>query len=204
MQEYLAIKRTLVTAPTTEPLTTAEAKLWLGISSSTHDAMVDGLVAAARTWIETNFDVCLITQTWDISLDDFPVTNYPENPDGSIELGIYPVQSITHVKYLDTVDGTQQTWTASNYTLEKPLNMPARILRAYDVSWPDVRDIQNAVTIRAVCGYGAASAVPETIKTSMKLLIKMWYDNPEDMRLSGAPWERSARALLNNLVIWRL
>ena len=203
---YLATKRTLVTAPTEEPVSTAEAKLWLGISSVTHDALVAGLVAAARQWVETNYDVCLVTQTWDVSMDDFPVACWPENPDGAIEPTIYPVQSVTTVKYLDT-NGTQQTVVNTlnvAYTLEAPLNMPVRILRAYDATWPDVRGIQNAVTLRLVCGFGAASAVPETIKTSIKLMVKLWYDNPEDMRLSGMPWERSARALLNNLFTWRL
>jgi uncharacterized phiE125 gp8 family phage protein len=108
------------------------------------------------------------------------------------------------LKYIDTA-GTEQTWLSSNYTLENMLAMPARIHKAYDVSYPDTRGIQNAVTIRLVAGFGpSASDVPEPIRTAILLMVKLWYDNPEDMRLAGMPCERSAKALLNNYFTWRI
>jgi len=199
----ITYKRKLATAPATEPVTTAEAKTWLYITGTDHDTLVGNLVKTARQKIETDYDCALINQSWDIYLDEFPAANWM-NEDGAIEPVLYPVSSVTSLKYIDT-DGTLQTWTATNYTLENMLAMPARILKAYDVTYPDTRDIQNAVTIRIVAGFGAATSdVPEPIRTAILLMVKLWYDNPEDMRLAGMPWERSAKALLNNYFTWRI
>lgn len=203
--EYSTIyKRTLQSAAATPAVTTAEAKDWCYVTGTDHDVLIANLVEAATAKIETDYDCALITQTWDFTFDRFPTTCW-ENPDAAISPVIYPVQSVTHIKYTAT-DGTANTELASaNYTLEKPTAMPARVLLAYGQSWPSVRDTFNAVQLRLVCGFGAApSDIPETLRTAILLMVKYWYDNPEDNYIKGQSWERSAKVLCQNYFTWRL
>lgn len=203
--EYHTVyKRKLVTAATNPAVTTAEAKTWCAISSSSHDTLIANLVKAATNKIETDFDCALITQTWDVKADRFP-TKCWENEDAAIVPVIYPVQSVTHIKYTAT-DGTADTTLATSvYQLENDFGMPSRILLKYDQDWPDTQGGFNDVTARLVCGYGASdSDVPEAVRTAILLMVKYWYDNPEDSYQKGNVWERSAKALLQNHFQWRL
>lgn len=59
---------------------------------------------------------------------------------------------------------------------------PGRIAPAYGQVWPQTRcETLNAVTIRFVCGYGLAAAVPKTIKQAMLLMIGHWFEHREEV-----------------------
>ena len=77
---------------------------------------------------------------------------------------------------------------------------PARIKPAYGLVWPSTRsDKYNAVTVTFTCGYGAAAAVPTTIKQAILMLINHWFDNPgavSPITLSPVPF--SVDALLSS------
>jgi uncharacterized phiE125 gp8 family phage protein len=165
--------RTLVDAPAVEPVTKTEAKAQLRITHSDEDTIIDGLITAARHYSENYCQRVFITQTWDLFLDCFPA---------EIEIPFPPLQSVTHIKYIDT-DGNEQTLSASNYTVDSS-SFIGRIVPAYGESWPSIRYVPNAVNVRFVAGYGdAASDVPETIKLAMKMLIAHWYENRETVKV---------------------
>ena len=113
---------TLITAPADEPVTRAEAKLQCRIDAdlTADDALIDGLVAAVREQAEHEIGGALVTQTWERTLDAFPVSG------GAIELGMPPVQSLVSVKYLDAA-GTEQTLAPSAYTLDAASSVPAAV-----------------------------------------------------------------------------
>jgi len=50
---------------------------------------------------------------------------------------------------------------------------------AYQQTWPSTRSVANAVTIRFVCGYASAAAVPFSMLAAIKLLVGHWYSNRE-------------------------
>lgn len=56
-------------------------------------------------------------------------------------------------------------------------SQPARITPAYGLSWPATRAQHNAVRVRFVAGYGAASAVPACVRNWMLMRIRTLWEN---------------------------
>lgn len=173
----------LVTAPAAEPVSRSEAKAHLRIEASVtdDDTLIDALIVAAREHVEDFTRRALVTQTWDLKLDAFPCDAY-------IKVPLPRLQSVTSITYVDTA-GTTQTWSSSDYQVDTA-SEPGRIAPAYGESWPDTRAGQlNAVTVRFVAGYGAASAVPQKIKQAMLLIIGHWYEHRENVVISAQAQE---------------
>lgn len=181
------------TAPSAEPITTSVAKLHLRVDHSTDDALIDSLCAAAREYVEARTQRKLITQTWDLKLDRFPVrglamrdTTYVPTVSGqpAIVLPFLPVASVTIITYT-AEDGTATTLSSALYTTDivtGPDAGPTRIVPAYEQTWPATRAVINAVVVRFVCGYGSAgTSVPGGLLAAMKLLIGHWYANRESV-----------------------
>lgn len=160
---------TVTVAPATEPVTLAQQKLHSRIDISDDDALLNALITAARQHVEMMSNMRLITQTLQLSIDDFP------------DLGILyldgPVQSVTSIQYYD-LDNDLQTWDSNLYQVDITAN-PARIMPAYDEDWPDYLDNYNSIIVTYVAGYGNAAAVPVILKQAIMLLVGHWYSHRE-------------------------
>ena len=176
---------TLVTAPTQEPVTTAEAKTHLRVSGSSHDTLIDTLISAARGLVEATLcKRALTTQTWDLFLDGFPRCILVPRP---------PLVSVTRVKYVNEA-GTLTTISAADYRVDTK-SAPGRITPAYNLTWPPTRAVTNAVEVRFVAGYGNRTDVPQEIKQIVLLLVGVWFEHPEAVSsasLTEVPWAVSA------------
>lgn len=180
----------LTTAPTAEPLSLNEAKLHCRVEPEVtdEDDLIRSHVITARDYCESYTGRALVTQTWKLTLDELP-------PD---EIGMpkAPLQSVSSFAYVAT-DGTSTTLSSSLYQVDAK-SEPGRIRPAYGQIWPSTRAQMAAITITFVCGYGAASAVPDGIKQAMKLLIGHWYANREAVGQNpGGPLEMAVKALLD-------
>ncbi len=142
-------------------------------TESNEDAYLTALLQLARQYVEDVTYRKLITQTWDMYLDEFPSDKtYITLPFGSLD-------SVTHVNYTDS-DGTETTMTAdTDYFVETNGDGEGRVVLPYGVSWPSFTAYSsNPIVIRFVCGYGATGAsVPECFKAAIKLLTADWYEN---------------------------
>lgn len=165
---------TLVTAPEVEPITLTEAKLHLRVTENNEDALISALIIAAREGAESFTRRAIITQTWDLTLDEFPE---------EIETPFPKLQSVSSVTYIDT-DGNSQTLNASEYTVDTK-SEPGRVVEAYGKTWPSTRDVINAVTVRFVAGYGLASAVPKSLVQGMLMHIGHMYANRESVNIGN-------------------
>ena len=164
---------TVVTAAAINPVSLAEAKLHLRVDATTEDALIENLISAATKYCETFARRQFITATLKLNLDEFSDDN-----DLPIWLPNPPAQSVTSIKYYDE-NGTQQTWVASNYQVDVATE-PARVLPAYNVSWPSTRVMPNAIEIIYKAGYGdKAVNVPAGIKAAIKLLVAHLFENRE-------------------------
>lgn len=164
----------IVTHPTIEPVTLAEAKTQVVIDSSitADDDLLNSLIKVARRHSEKLCRRALITQTWDLFLDDWPEDDF-------IQLHRPPLQTVSYVKYTDSA-GVVTTWDTSNYVVDANKE-PGRVVLAYGKTWPTATlTTSSAIQIRFVVGYGdAASNVPEEYKAAIKLLLAHLYVNRE-------------------------
>lgn len=159
----------LITAPTTYPVTLAEAKLHCRVDASDEDALITALITAATEMAEQKTGRALMTQTWELTLDAFPT---------AIELTRVPVQTINSVKYRDST-GTLQTLSGASYALAQDDFGFAKISPVYGAEWPTAQVRDDAVVVEFVAGYANAAAVPEPIKAWIKLMINTMFDNRE-------------------------
>ena len=88
-----------------------------------------------------------------------------------------PLLTVSSFAYVDT-SGNSTTWSSTNYSVLSDAD-PGRLALAYNASWPAVRTQPEAITITYTAGYGAASAVPQTIKHAVKMLVAHWYESRE-------------------------
>lgn len=162
---------TLITGPAVEPVTLNEAKLHLRVDGSTDDALITSLIVAARRSAEHLLNRALITQTWELAIDEFPA-------DDVIELPMSRALSIVSVKHLDQAN-VEQTVSSANYTLDAAVT-PGLVRLVAGASWPGTYDIANAVKVRFTAGYGpAATDVPADVVAWIKLQIGALYRNRE-------------------------
>lgn len=160
----------LIAAPAEEPITVAQLKKHSRVTSSAEDDICATMIKAARMWCEAYAKRVFVTQTWDFFLDNcFPSSEIP--------LPKPRLQSVTHIKYVDTA-GVLQTLDSSKYQVSVA-GIIGRIAPAFDEVWPTTRAVLDAVQIRAVCGYGNAAAVPDNIVQAVYLLAAHFYQNRE-------------------------
>lgn len=185
----------LVTAPTVEPITVADAKAHMRIGHNEDDALIAALITASRRLCETITRRALITQTWDLYLDAFPAGR-------AIQLPKSPLQSVTTVTYTDE-DNTTTTFASTNYVVDT-VSVPGCVVLTPSADWPSVNLWSvNAVKVRYVAGYGVATAIPETVKLAMKMVIGHWYEHRE-VQIESVPHtlELAVHALLSTERTW--
>lgn len=161
----------LGTAPTSEPVTTAEAKAHLRVDISDDDTLIAALIVAARQAFEEINGRSLFTTTWKLILDGWP--------DGeTIRLPRPPLQSVTSITYTDT-DGNTTVWDAANYEVET-MRTPGRVYLAYNASWPTASlRPASPITITYVSGWATVEAIPQRYKAAILLLVGHLYENRE-------------------------
>lgn len=183
---------TVVTPPSVEPLTVAEARERLGLGSTPSDDTVTAWIKSERQWVEEYLGRRLITQTVEWVVRGFPgcgdgwlnlssgtwAGSPGEVPKWSQyfgELGCWgfvlpavPVQAIESVSYVDG-NGSSQTLATNQYRLIG--RDPAYLLPAIGVAWPFFSP-REGVTIQFAVGYGTmASSVPEPIRQAIALRV---------------------------------
>jgi uncharacterized phiE125 gp8 family phage protein len=160
----------LVTAPASTPISTAEVKAQCRIDDSDSDTLLTSLIASAVSYLDGWSGIlgrCLVSQTWRQDYDDFR---------WCMRLPLFPVASITSVKYLDT-SAAQQTIDAANYTLRND-DRGAYVEFKSTYSFPALNVESAPISITYECGSAAAD-VPQAIKLGMLLLVAHWYENRE-------------------------
>lgn len=197
----------LISGPAGEPITLAEAKAHLRVTTDADDTLISLWIAAAREQVEGLTGRALLPQTWELRIDRFPGWRR------SVELPIAPLLAVQSIAY-SAVDGTLLTVDASGYDVLRsggPRAMPGRILLMPGALWPvaRARDMQ-AVRITYQAGYADAASVPAALRSAVLLLLGELYESREasiptrgasPQALSDNP---AVRRLLDPFTIWNL
>lgn len=166
----------LKTPPNAEPVSLAEAKLHCKADTADDDTLITSLIIAARQQAEHETGRALVTQEWELSIDAFPAD--------SLEIPLPPLQSVASITYLD-MDGVRQTLAGTEYQVITD-ELVGRIVPAYGKSWPSCRVQAGSVVVTFTAGYGAAAAVPPSIKAWMLLAITTLYAQREVVTIGTA------------------
>lgn len=152
-------------APAVEPVTMVDAKAHLRVSHASEDALIGGLIRAAREDVERTTGMALIDQSWRLVLDAWPVDNF-------VMLTRHPVCQVMSVTTYGS-EGEASIVGPAGYQLDT-LSRPARILFA---KAPDRLRTMNGVEIDFRAGFGEAGTdVPDLIKRAILLLVAHWYE----------------------------
>jgi uncharacterized phiE125 gp8 family phage protein len=198
---------TIIVPPAAEPVSLIETKNFVKQDAPDDDALISGLITAARDWCETYTGRALVTQTWQMQMDAFPGYISRNSSEGQsvaayasggwswlgnrwgFVLPVAPVQSITSIAYNDQ-GGTSQTLPLSAYNVDT-FSSPARVFPVFSTFWPLTQYAPNAIKVSFICGYGlptfdpatgaptswAGQPVPEAIRTAIFMLVSWMYNN---------------------------
>jgi uncharacterized phiE125 gp8 family phage protein len=156
----------LLTGPAAEPLSLGEAKAFLRVEHSDDDDLITALIASARTHIEAQSQVALITQSWRIVLDCWP-------KHGRITVRPGPLKSLNAARVYD-FSGIAHTIDTQAFVPDRGASALAFVPWAVPVPGRAAAGIELDVTI----GFGdAASDVPEPLRQALRLLASHWYEN---------------------------
>jgi uncharacterized phiE125 gp8 family phage protein len=157
----------LVTPPAEQPVSLAEAKAHLRVTSNDDDVLIGSLIKAATAKLDGYSGIlgrALVTQTWAVDLDRFG---------DRLRLPLRPVQSVATVQYYDTA-GVQQTLAGAGYALLADA-IGSYVALAPNAVWPGTYGRSDAVRVTFVAGYGNAAAVPEPIRVAILLAVQHLY-----------------------------
>jgi len=152
----------------TEPVTVSEAKSYLNVDYSTWDSLIGTLISSARTKLERYTGCTFATKTL--------VSTFQQVSD-NIDIPYGPIQSITHVKSIDS-SGTKSTLTSgTDYIVTGNL---FKTIRFYGIATP--------IEIEYVAGY---TSLPSDLKVSILKQVGMDFEFRENVLDSSQVTELS-------------
>jgi uncharacterized phiE125 gp8 family phage protein len=179
----------LVTPPSLEPVTLAEAKAHLKVDTSDDDALIGTLITAARARAEWHTGRALVTQSWILWRDCWSQI---------VEIPLPPLQAVTAVTTYAR-DGTAGVLDAGGYTVDAA-SQPGRI--DFGCTRPAGLRAINAVAIAFDAGYGDGEAdVPAPVREAILRIVAELYADRGD---GGEDIADGAQALLAPYRIFKL
>ena len=151
-----------------EPLTTAELKAHLRVTSDHEDDLIASYGAEAREWVEEYtghiLDQREVTDTFSAWGDYLTLRYRPITVDD-------PTPTLT-VTYNDA-EGDETEYAARVIRDQK---YPWRIVPPYGDEFPTLGD-NGSISVVYTAGYATAADVPEVFKTAIKLLVSGLHEN---------------------------
>jgi len=158
----------LITPPSVEPVSLADAKAYLRVDVGDEDALIARLIAAARGAAERATGRAFVAQTWRLWLDLWP-------DDWAIEIPRPPLIGVNSVTTYDR-NGNATVVDAGSYLVDAA-SIPGRIVFKNTVLPPVNLREANAIAVEFEAGYGSAAAdVPAGISAGILGWIAHLYE----------------------------
>ena len=160
----------VITAPTVEPISLAEAKRQCVVEHDLDDALLTLLISVAREHGES-----LTRRSWAPQTLELTLTGFPSSA-SYIELPYGPVSGLLSIKYLVANDDTEYTFDTSKLRFDFSLLLGRTILKAGE-TWPT-----GAVEVRVRYTAGwAAAEFPSVLKQWSLVKIASLYSQRENL-----------------------
>ncbi len=158
---------TLITPPSVEPLSLAEAKDFLRVEHDDDDDVIAALIAGSRIHVEAQTRRALITQTRRIVRDAWPAA-------GVLSVLPAPLRALVAVR-IYRHDNTTQDVGIEGFGVDA-VSAPGIILVPDGVPAP--QRATSGIELDIEAGYGdEAGDVPEPLRQAIRLLLAHWYEN---------------------------
>lgn len=169
----------IATGPTAEPVTLAEVKARLGLTSTVDDAKITQQITAAREFAEKETRRSLCVKSYTLVLDRFPYLHEP------IRLPVPPLVSVTTITFLDSTL-TPQTWDPTEYFVAAKQS-PALIVPVPGNVYPCPVRVPGAVEIDFIAGFGAdgGQTIPQHLQEGIRELAVHFYEHPSVVTSEG-------------------
>ncbi|MGE0741070.1 MAG: head-tail connector protein [Hyphomonadaceae bacterium] len=175
---------TIITPPASEPVSLAEAKLYLRIDHASEDALIADLIGAAREAVEAGVGRALITRRVRESLDI-----WRRDAVGGATLGLGPVTDVIAVRLLAD-NGSQSVIDPERYRIEGNRDRP-RLVFASGV--PATLRAAGGIEIEYECGYAEeADDLPVALRLAVLQIVASLYE----LRQGDGGVPPKARALM--------
>lgn len=151
--------------PAGEPVTLADVKAQLRVAHDSEDALISGLIKAARAEVEAQTGMALIDQTWRLAMDCWPYSRL-------VRLRRHPVKEILSVTVYGE-EGEGAVLDPSSYEVDL-VSRPARL---HFVSPPAPERRLNGIEVDFTAGFGEAGTdVPDQLRRAVLMLTAHWYE----------------------------
>ncbi|MES1202457.1 MAG: head-tail connector protein [Pseudomonadota bacterium] len=178
---------TIVTPPANEPVSLAEAKLFLRVDHDAEDDLVAALIVAARQAVEAWARRALITRRIIETKDQWCVDALD-----AVRLRLAPIAALHEIRVSGDVV------PAETYALDAAHDPPR--LR-FSISPPSPSAAIAGIEIEYDAGYGAnAQDVPEALRQAVRLALAAAYED----RAGAIALPEAARALIGPFRILHL
>lgn len=183
---------TIVTPPASEPISLAEAKLFLRVDHNAEDSLIATLIGAAREAVEAGCGRALITRRVRESLDI-----WRRDAVGGAVLGTGPVGDVIAVRLLAD-NGSQSVIDPERYRLEGHRDRPRLV---FPPGMPATLRSAGGIEIEYDAGYADDAAdLPVALRVATMQIVTALYEARQGDK--GVP--DSARALVRPFAPARL
>ena len=169
----------LSVAPDTDPITLAEARLFLKIRAAvtTDDALITELITTATQDGESYTNRNFVTRTWQGFFTGVQLSNCEPTP--FIELRRSPLIAVSEVAIMESGSYVATT----DYKLKEKSSF-SRLLFYNQLATADA-ETPYPLRVTFTAGYGNFAVVPEKIKTAIKEHVNFLYENRGDVQAEG-------------------
>lgn len=174
-----------ISGPASEPVSLADAKLFLRVENSLEDDLISLLITAARQHAERYTGRTIGAQTFD---------TYYDSLEDDVDLPRGPLTAVAGVYYTDTA-GVETLWPSSAYYID----LAGGRICPLD-GWPTAREYAG-YRVRYTAGY---ATVPEGIRAAILRIVSDLYEHRQDVMSRSISYElpMSAAVLLAPYRVW--
>ena len=160
----------ITTQPSAEPVTLAEAKARLKLTSTADDTAITGYIVSAREFAERVSRRSLAQKVYKAYFDRFP------SPGTPLRIPAPPLVSVATVKYLDSAL-VLQTWDSAEYFVAANQE-PGLILPKPSNVYPSAAWMPDSVEVQFMAGAGTERTWWNQVRTSVLNIVVYLFDHP--------------------------